>query len=141
LRVVPKEHKNILKFSRRRSPFNHPTVMYKKSEVLRCGGYHNIKRKEDFDLFIRMLNQGCITMNIDKPLLLYRSNEENYNRRKSWLDCKGDIDIIYKCWRKGYSSLTDLIVVTIGRFILFISPLWLMKILSDTFLRKKYHTR
>lgn len=134
-RIVPTKHEDILKFSRRRSPFNHPTVMYKKSEVLACGGYHDVKRKEDIDLFGRMLNQGYIAMNIDKPLLLFRSNQDNYKRRKSWSNCKSYISVIYDFWKKGYSGTSDLLIVIIGQIVMFLSPVWLLKILSNKFLR------
>jgi glycosyltransferase involved in cell wall biosynthesis len=136
-RVVPTEHEDILKFSRRRSPFNHPTVMYKKSAVLGCeGGYHDVRRKEDIDLFGRMLNQGHIARNIDKPLLLFRSNEDNFKRRKSWENCKSYIAVIYDFWKKGYSSIFDLLIVSVGQLIMYFSPLWLLKIISNSFLRK-----
>ena len=137
LRIVPEKHEDILKFSRRRSPFNHPTVMYKRSSVLGCGGYHDVKRKEDLDLFGRMLNQGCITMNISKPLLYYRSNENSFKRRKNWENCKSYIMVIYDFWKKGYSNTYDLIFVIISQMVIFLSPLWFLKILSNLFLRKK----
>ncbi|MBU3155328.1 glycosyltransferase [Clostridium estertheticum] len=138
-RIVPTKHEDILKFSRRRSPFNHPTVMYKKSMVLGCeGGYHDVKRKEDIDLFGRMLNQGYIAMNIDKSLLLFRSNEDNFERRKSWNNCKSYIAVIYNFWKKGYSKTSDLIFVVISQVVMCLCPVWLLKILSDRFLRKSY---
>lgn len=136
-RIVPTTHEEILEFSRRRSPFNHPTVMYKKSEVLRCGGYRDVKRKEDIDLFVRMLNDKCIAMNINKSLVLFRSNEGNFARRKSWENCRSYIAVIYGFWRKGYSSMGDLIYVIIAQCIMFISPVWVLKILSNSFLRGK----
>lgn len=40
-RVVPEKNEDILKFSRRRSPFNHPTVMYKKN---RCASMWRVQR-------------------------------------------------------------------------------------------------
>lgn len=137
-RIVPTKYEDILKFSRRRSPFNHPTVMYKKSEVLECdGGYHDVKRKEDIDLFGRMLNRGYIAMNIDKALLLFRSNEDNYKRRKSWNNCKSYIIVIYDFWKKGYSKTSDLVFVIVSQIAMFLSPVWLLKIISDKFLRRK----
>ncbi|CEN91461.1 glycosyltransferase [[Clostridium] sordellii] len=136
-RVVPTRHEDIMKFARRRSPFNHPSVMYRKSAVIKCGGYRDIKRKEDIDLFVRMLNEDCIAMNIDKPLLLFRSNEDNFLRRKSWENCKSYIDVIYSFWKLGYSTTSDLIIVTIGQIVMFLSPVWVLKILSNRFLRKK----
>jgi len=136
-RVVPERHADIMKFSRRRSPFNHPTVMYRKSAVLECGGYHNILRKEDIDLFVRMLHNGCLSMNIPKSLVLFRSNEDSYKRRKSWVNCKSYISVIYKFWKNGYSSTTDLGVVIIGQMVMFLSPVWFLRILSDKLLRQK----
>lgn len=137
-RAVPTNHEDILKFSRRRSPFNHPTVMYRKSSVLGCGGYHDVKRKEDIELFGRMLNEGCISMNIDNALLLFRSNEDNLKRRKSWDNCKSYIAVIYDFWKKDYSGTNDLIFVIIAQLVMFLSPVWLLKIISDSLLRKKH---
>jgi hypothetical protein len=111
--------------------------MYKKSAVLGCGGYRDVKRKEDIELFGRMLNQGCIAMNIDKPLLFFRSNIDNFKRRKSWENCQSYIAVIYEFWKKGYSSMIDLIFVIVSQIIMFLSPIWLLKIISNTFLRKK----
>lgn len=136
-RVVPTEHEDIIKFSRRRSPFNHPTVMYKKTAVLGCGGYQDVPRKEDIDLFVRMLHAGSVSKNIPEPLLLFRSNKDSYKRRKTWTNCKSYIAVIYRFWRKGYSSLLDLIIVTIGQVFIFLSPLWFLEKVSDNILRRK----
>jgi len=136
-RIVPEKHEDIMKFSRRRSPFNHPTVMYRKSAVLGCGGYQDVLRKEDIDLFIRMLHNDCLSMNIPKPLLLFRSNKDNYKRRKTWVNCKSYVSVIYRFWKMGYSSTLDLVIVVIGQIVMFLSPVWLLKIISDKILRKK----
>jgi glycosyltransferase involved in cell wall biosynthesis len=137
-RIVPLLHDDIVKFGRRRSPFNHVTVMFKKDDVLSCeGGYHDVHRKEDIDLFVRMVNQGCLGININKSLVLVRSNKDNFERRKSWPNCKSYIKVIYNFWKKGYSSTTDLIVVVIGQMVMFLSPVWMLKILSNRILRGK----
>lgn len=136
-RVVPEDFKSIRKFGRRRNPFNHPTVMFKKSAVMRCGGYADLKKRQDFDLFSRMINQGCYAMNIAEPLLLFRSNRDNYKRRKSWSYCRGYIDVMKLNRKRGYCSRWDVFVVTFGQMVMYLSPEWLMKLLSDKFLRKK----
>lgn len=137
-RIVPTNHKEIKKFIRRRSPFNHPTVMFNKSDVLRCGGYGNLRRKQDLDLFSRMINGGCKASNINKSLLLFRSNEDNFRRRKSWSYCKSYMDVQFAIWKRGHCTVVDLIVVTAGQTVMFISPMWLLKWLSNSFLRKAY---
>lgn len=135
-RVVPLEHQDILKFSRRRNPFNHPTVMYKKSEVLKLNGYGDYRRNQDLDLFVRMLNNGSKAKNINQALVLFRANQDNLKRRKSWIKCKSYISMIYSFWRKGYSGFLDLLIVTASQIIVFLSPIWFLDWLSNKFLRQ-----
>lgn len=135
-RKVPCEYENICKFMRRRSPFNHPTVMFKKSEVERCGGYGKMKRKQDFDLFARMLNMGCFALNINESLLFFRSNRDNYKRRRSWEYCKSYLDVAVVNYKRGYCSIFDLAYIFAGQLTLHFAPMWLMKKLSDCLLRK-----
>jgi glycosyltransferase involved in cell wall biosynthesis len=135
-RVVPSKYEEILKFSKRRNPFNHPTVMYKKSSVISLGGYGDFRRNQDLDLFVRMLNNGYKAKNIDKSLLLFRANIDNLKRRKSWEKCKSYVAMIYRFWRKGYSSFIDLFIVSVSQIVIFISPLWFLEWLSSRFLRK-----
>lgn len=122
-RKVPTNQVDIYKFAKRRSPFNHPTVMYKKSKVSECGGYSNLKRNQDVDLFGRMLFQGCKAKNINEALVLFRSNNDLSRRRKSWQNTKSYIYTIFKFWKMGYSGFFDLIIVTIGQLIMFIMPI------------------
>lgn len=136
-RVVPSDYEQIRKTIGRKMPFNHPTVMYKKSEVIRCGGYGKMRRKQDRDLFSRMINMGCKAQNINESLLLFRSNADNYKRRKSWTYCKSTVDVTIEIWKRGHCSFGDLMYVIIGQTVLFVTPLPVMKWLSDHLLRKK----
>jgi len=135
-RVVPTDYKSILKFSRRRNPFNHPSVMYKKSAVLKNNGYGDFRRNQDFDLFVRMLNKGFKAQNINQSLVLFRADKSNIKRRKSWTKCKGNIMMILNFWKKGYSSFTDFLIVSLGQVVVYISPIWLFEWISNKFLRK-----
>ena len=136
-RVVPSEPDEIRRRIGRVQPFNHPTVMYKRSEVFRCGGYGKMKRKQDRDLFSRMINMGCKARNIDESLLLFRSNADNYKRRKSWNYCKSTIDVTKEIYKRGHCSFRDLIYVITGQLGLFFMPMPIMKRVSDRLLRKK----
>ena len=136
-RIVPSNHNDILKFSKRRNPFNHPTVMYKKSEVLKVGGYSDYRRNQDLDLFVRMLISGSKSANLDKTLVLFRANKNNLKRRKSWEKCRLNIQIVYKFWRKKHSSITDLIIVIISQISIFLLPMNFFEWLSHKFLRSK----
>lgn len=83
-RRVPKNHIDIVRFMKKRSPFNHPSVMFKKSEVLKAGGYQHWYLNEDYYLWIRMLLNGCKFKNIDEPLLYMRISNDTFLRRGGW---------------------------------------------------------
>ena len=136
-RAVPVTYDGILKFSRRRSPFNHPTVMYKKSKVIECGGYCTYNRKEDLDLFIRMLRSGYYAINLPEVLLYYRSSIDNLKRRKTWKNCSEYINIMYKFYRQGHLGCLDMLYVLFGQLFIFLAPKKLLKPLSNSLLRKK----
>ncbi len=55
IRSVPEFNDEIIKFSKTRNPFNHPSVMYKKNDVLSSGNYRNIRFMQDYYLWIDML--------------------------------------------------------------------------------------
>lgn len=134
-RQVPCSYKEIRKFGRRRSPFNHPTVMFRKSAILRLGGYVAYGRKEDLDLFIRAINNNYYSENLSESLLFYRTSEDNFKRRKTWINCKEYILIMAGFYKKGYCSIVDLAYVIIGQLLMFITPSFIAKKLSDYFLR------
>lgn len=96
-----------------------------------------MKRKQDFDLFARMLNMNCYALNIDESLLLFRSNRDNYRRRQSWEYCKSYLDVAVVNYRRGYCSLLDLAYMVAGQLTLHFAPMWLMKFLSDKLLRRR----
>lgn len=137
IRKVPTDYESIRKYIRRRQPFNHPTVMFRKSEVIRCGGYGHLKRKQDFDLFSRMINNGCYALNIDESLLKYRADLDNYKRRKSWDYVKSSIYVGGLNFKRGYCSIIDLAYIVCGQIALYIMPLKLMTYVSDKMLREK----
>jgi glycosyltransferase involved in cell wall biosynthesis len=135
-RVVPTEHKAIYEYAKKRSAFNHPTVMYKKSKVLEVGGYGDLRRNQDVDLFGRMLFSGCIAGNIEESLLWFRSNDDLAKRRKSWENTKSYIDTIKKFWKMGYSSFGDYVVIAVAQTGMFLLPLKLQHWVYKRFLRK-----
>lgn len=83
-RRVPTGDKEIKKYMRKRSPFNHPSVMFKKSDVLDAGNYQHWYLNEDYFLWTRMLLNNCKFANIDEPLLNMRINEDTFYRRGGW---------------------------------------------------------
>lgn len=135
-RIVPTAHNEIYQFAKRRSAFNHPTVMYKKSKVLEVGGYKDLKRNQDVDLFGRMLLNGYKSENLKESLLLFRSNKDLVKRRKSWENTKSYISVVRNLYKIGYSSFGDFLVVMLAQTGMFLCPAIAQNWLYKKFLRK-----
>lgn len=134
-RKVPLTSEAIYNFAKRRSAFNHPAVMYRKSSVLAEGGYNDLKRNQDVDLFGRMLFAGYKAENIGEALLWFRSSDELVARRKSWQNTKSYIGTIMKFWKMGYSSFSDYMKVVIAQTGMFLLPASMQNWVYKTFLR------
>ncbi len=81
IREVPLEHEKIVQYMKRRCPFNHVTVMFRKEDVLKCGGYKPWLYNEDYYLWLRMFENNCRFANLPKCLVKVRVGQEMYNRR------------------------------------------------------------
>lgn len=138
LKEVPVLQEEIKKYARRRNPFNHPTVMYKKSSVIKHGGYQEGQRGEDIELFTKMVFEGCKCANINEPLLKYRAVADQYDRRTSKTDSDAVIRVIRSNYKKGYIDLSDYLYVattqTVARFI----PKFIGKAIYKKFFRSDF---
>jgi glycosyltransferase involved in cell wall biosynthesis len=80
-RTPPTDPDEIRRVIRFRDPFNHPTVVYRKSAVLAAGGYTDMALMEDYLLFARMVEAGARPANLAAPLVYYRVGDGAYARR------------------------------------------------------------
>ena len=62
----PTNHDDIVKYAHSRNPYSHPSVIFKKSKVISSGNYQTVHLCEDYDLWIRMIQNGCICANVDE---------------------------------------------------------------------------
>lgn len=136
-RAVPTDSDSIYNFAKKRSAFNHPAVMYRRSAVLKQGGYSDLRRNQDVDLFGRMLFAGEKAENIGEALLWFRSNDDLAKRRKSWDNTWSYIDTIKRFWRMGYSSFGDFAMVAVAQTGMYLMPVKLQHWVYKKFLRGK----
>ena len=94
-RRIPIEEKKIITFSKRRCPFNHPSVIFRKSKVMECGGYKNLKFQEDYYLWYKMLKNKCKCRNTNEVLVYMRINTNTLNRRRNKEGYK-NLNYLYK---------------------------------------------
>ncbi len=89
-RNVPLTHSEIARSAFLRTPFNHMSVVYKKSAVQKVGGYRMIRGYEDFDLWTRMLVDGAQMANLPESLVLARIGNGFHQRRGGWTYAKSE---------------------------------------------------
>lgn len=121
-RNVPLSHDEIAEYQKQRSAFNHMTVMYKKSTVLRAGNYEDCPLMEDDMLWIRMLIAGAKCANADDYLVYARTGYAMIERRGGW-----DYYKKYKNGRKkiretGYISAWDYYKSLCAQFVVALMP-------------------
>ncbi|MBO5889635.1 MAG: glycosyltransferase [Clostridia bacterium] len=92
-RIVLEKHEDICKDLKKRCPINHMTVMFKKSEVKKAGGYLHWLYDEDSYLWIRMYLAGCKFYNLQENLVKARVNLDTYARRGGYKYFKSERDL------------------------------------------------
>ncbi len=83
-RELPASHEQLLPFSKKRCPLNHPTVVYRKKSILAVGNYDQFKNQQDYHLWVRLLNAGYKIANIPEALLFMRISSSLFRRRGGW---------------------------------------------------------
>jgi len=135
-RNVPNTNEEIYRFAKKRDPFNHPTVMYRKSKVEAVGKYSDYRKNQDTDLWIKMLKSNAVCMNLREHVFRFRFDEKTYQKRKSWINTKVLIQIRYKAWKSGFNSFIEFIEVAIAQMGVYFLPVRFQKFLYKKILRK-----
>lgn len=81
LKKVPCDPAELSTYLKTRCPFNQMTVMFKKKDVLKSGGYVDFFNNEDYYLWVRMEVKGYVFSNLPSITVDARVNELFYNRR------------------------------------------------------------
>ena len=81
VRSMPTSEEEIRRVISYRSPFAHPSVVYRKSAVEAVGGYEHLQLMEDYLLFARMVVAGVPCGNTPEVLVRYRVGSGAYKRR------------------------------------------------------------
>ncbi|EON77497.1 putative glycosyltransferase [Lunatimonas lonarensis] len=80
-RKLPADPDELFSFAKRRCPLNHPTVMFRKDDVLAVGNYDPYANQQDYQLWARLLVNGYKFANIQESLLFMRISSALFKRR------------------------------------------------------------
>ncbi len=136
-RIPPETSEEIERFSKKRNPFNHPCVMYKKSAVEGAGGYRDFYLLEDYYLWIRMIQNGCKGYNIQEPLLWMRAGSGLYRRRAGWKYAKSQVALFDYMKNTGFIGTGRYIKSVTIRLISALIPNGMREMYYSLFLRKQ----
>lgn len=132
---MPLSHSDIVHYARIRNPFNHPTVMYRKSAVLEAGGYPRRMLHEDYALWSNMILSGAKVCNLPDTLCFMRVDGGLYNRRGGWSYLKMAINLRWHLYRSGLYTFWSFFFVSIGLTVICLLPLSARKAVYRLILR------
>lgn len=135
--VFPTDDEAIRKFAKRRNPLKHPTVMFRKSAVIKSGNYRHFLWFEDYDLCIRMLLSGFRMANIPEILLHYRADSNLYTRRGGLSYLKQEVRFQRFMLHSNFINIRQFVFNCSARSVVRLMPNGLRKRFYKTFLRSK----
>lgn len=106
-RTVPLTDQEIKQYQKKRDAFNHVSVMFKKSTVLRAGNYQACLLMEDTLLWVNMILAGAQCKNIDDALVYVRIGSDMFERRGGLAYYKKYKEGRKKVFATGYISKAD----------------------------------
>ena len=110
-RLVPTNHTDIIKTLKIRSPFSHPTILFKRTLYKSVGGYSEWLKIEDYDFFVKCFLQNAKFGNTNESVLYYRLGP-NYNaiRRRTGISYAiNEIKLYIQFYRTGFYGLFELL--------------------------------
>ena len=135
-RRVPEELHSIKKFARYRNPINHPTVMFKKKNIIKAGGYQHMPYFEDYYLWVRCIEAGFLFYNVQLNLVSMRGGNPQLSRRAGLSYAKHELKFLNQLRLIGFINFIFFIFLIIMKFCIRVAPIFLIKI-SYKLLRKK----
>lgn len=108
-RRVPEMHDEITSYSKKRNPLNHPSVMYKKSEIEKIDSYQTLHGFEDYYLWNRAIQAGLKIYNIQEPLVNMRAGYGQLQRRGGLYYARNEIIFQNRLYKMGYINFFEYI--------------------------------
>ena len=133
-RKTPISNASIIEFAKTRNPMNHVTVMFRKKFIDDLGGYRNITDMEDYDLWLRVINERAEIRNLNEILCHVRIGNNMVGRRKGIENIKSEIKI-FRLKLKIFGFDFKILIWTIGRIISRFLPVKVLEFVYRKILR------
>lgn len=135
-RKMPEKNDDIVKYSKTRNPFIHPSVVIYKDVLDDVGNYRNYYLCEDYDLWSRILEKKYEAYNIQDNLVYMRVSKDFYKRRGGLKYCSNIVRFKRQLYKKKYMSLSQFIKTSMATTIVSLLPGTIREYIYKKYLRK-----
>jgi glycosyltransferase involved in cell wall biosynthesis len=135
IRQGPMDNTSIQRMAKRRNPMNHPTVMFRKSDVLACNSYESCPLFEDYYLWVKMLTKGYLLSNLPEVLVETEVNSDYFRRRGGVTYVQHELRLLQELRKIGFLSPAETIVFILTRLPMRLAPIYLRQCIYKAFLR------
>lgn len=132
IRKVPERQDAIISAMKKRSPFNHMSVMYRKSILEKVDSYEDCAYFEDYYLWCKLVLADAKFHNVQESLVKARAGLAIADRRGGLPYVKHIIAFQVKLYRIGFLTLGSALVNSVVRIVVAVAP----KHLRQLFYRK-----
>jgi len=135
VRCGPLDPKSVAIHARSRNPFNHPTVLFRKSAVLASGNYESCFMFEDYFLWARMIKAGFKLANMPEVLVETQADSDYFRRRGGLKYLRHEFRFAKELAKIGFLSPTERTRFLLERLPFRILPKAIRSFLYQYFLR------
>lgn len=136
VKSVPVSHREIIEYAKRRCPFNHMTVAYRKDVVAALGGYQHHLFMEDYNLWLRIIGAGYPVANMPDILVYARVGNGMHQRRRGWQYIKSEKQLLDVKLAENIQSVLPAYILFLARAGVRLLPGGLLAKLYPALLRK-----
>ncbi len=134
---VPCSFEEVVKYSTKRNPINHMSVMFKKQVVINVGNYKDFQGFEDYVLWLEIIKRGYTVVNMPNTLVNVRAGDSMIKRRRGFKYLLKELEVQKYCYKQGYIRKTDLVINMGIRTVIRLIPMKFTKKFYEKILRKK----
>jgi glycosyltransferase involved in cell wall biosynthesis len=114
-RAVPLDHEQIIKYGKRRNPFNGPTVAFRADLAKKIGGFSQVGANEDYVLWAQMIQSGAVVQNSPEVLAFMRGGPDLVVRRSTARTRRGELEALRAIKKCGYFSTPTYCLHVLGK--------------------------
>ena len=135
VRTMPLSHDEISRTARKRNPINHPTVVFRKNDIIASGNYGDYRFFEDYELWARVILKEHRLANIDQILVETETNTRFFARRRGLSYIRHEIRFARRLFKTKFLSFRQFIQFMITRIPLRLAPTSIIELFYRTSLR------